>query len=153
MSLAPTLVLAWGNPSRGDDALGPALVEALQRSPWPGVEFLLDFQLQVEHALDLRDRARVLFVDAATAADWSPEEAFRITRVAPAPSAAITSHALSPQAVLQVFVDIEDTPPPPCWLLAIRGEAWELGMPLSPAAQTRLEAALAWARAFLCTPP
>ena len=29
----PVLVLAWGNPSRGDDALGPALLEMLGLAP------------------------------------------------------------------------------------------------------------------------
>ena len=66
----PLLVLAWGNPSRGDDALGPLLAERLlAHAGAPSlvgrVEVLTDFQLQVEHALDLVGRERILFVDAA----------------------------------------------------------------------------------------
>jgi hypothetical protein len=49
---------------------------------------------------------------------------------------------MSPQAVLKVFADIDDGEPPPCWLLAIRGERYELGEPLSDAAQQALQAAL-----------
>jgi len=49
---------------------------------------------------------------------------------------------MSPQAVLKVFADIDDGAPPPCWLLAIRGERFELGEPLSAAAQASLQAAL-----------
>jgi predicted GNAT family N-acyltransferase len=68
--VAPLLVLAWGNPSRGDDALGPLLAERLlihvQTAGLASrVEVLTDFQLQVEHALDLVGRERILFVDAA----------------------------------------------------------------------------------------
>jgi hypothetical protein len=56
---------------------------------------------------------------------------------------------MTPQAVLQVYVDLEDEPPPPAWLLAIRGDAFELGAPIAPAAQDNLEAALGWAAAWL----
>ena len=52
---------------------------------------------------------------------------------------------MSPQSVLQVYRDLNDAPPPPSWLLAIRGERFELGEPLSGNAATNIEAALAWA--------
>ena len=53
---APRLVIGIGNPSRGDDAIGPLAVERLEALALPGVELLTDFQLQVEHALDLIGR-------------------------------------------------------------------------------------------------
>ena len=59
----PLLVFGWGNPSRGDDALGPLFVERIEALELPGVSCLTDFQLQVEHALDIQDRRQVLFVD------------------------------------------------------------------------------------------
>ena len=65
---APTLVFGWGNRSRGDDALGPLFVERLLATRPAGVEGLEDYQLQVEHALDLVGRRRVLFVDASRVA-------------------------------------------------------------------------------------
>ena len=152
---APTLIFGWGNPSRGDDALGPALldaVEALREShpQWGEVELLTDFQLQVEHALDLDGRDRVLFVDASAAPDGSP---FRAGIIAPAKDASFTSHALSPQGVMHVYAEIKGRPPPPCTLLAIAGEAFELGEPLSTAAQTHLAAALAWTKDWLAASP
>jgi hypothetical protein len=49
---------------------------------------------------------------------------------------------MSPQAVLKVYSDIDDGAPPPCWLLAIRGERFELGEALSESARASLEAAL-----------
>ena len=63
---APVLVLAVGNPSRGDDALGPELAARLEAAALPGVEVITEFQLQVENALDLEGRERVIFVDAGT---------------------------------------------------------------------------------------
>ncbi len=40
MSVAPTLVFAVGNPSRGDDAVGPLLAARLEAADVPGVEVL-----------------------------------------------------------------------------------------------------------------
>ena len=140
---APTLVFGWGNPSRGDDALGPLFVEhfeslAARHPEWGEVECLTDFQLQVEHALDLQGRRRVLFVDASldVAAPCC------LQRISPARDASFTTHAMSPQAVLRVYADIEDGAPPPCWLLAIRGARFELGEDLGEAARGNLAAAL-----------
>jgi hydrogenase maturation protease len=142
---APTLIFAWGNPSRGDDALGPLLAERIAALNLPGVECLTDFQLQVEHALDLVDRRRVLFVDASL--DAAPP--FRQRRLSPARDASFSTHAMSPEAVLQVYVDLHDEAPPPCDLLAIRGERFELGKPLSPGAARHLDAATDWVRKWL----
>jgi len=65
------LIFGWGNPSRGDDALGPLFIERIESLGLPGVECLTDFQLQVENALDIQDRQCILFVDASISA-WHP---------------------------------------------------------------------------------
>ena len=150
---APELVFGYGNPGRGDDALGPMFVERLRadadgRSPLAGVngvELLTDFQLQPEHALDLRGRRRVLFVDAsATCA-----EPYELLPLAPAPEASVFTHALAPGALLAVFERIEGAAPPPSWMLGIRGYSFELGEPASARALENLEAAIRWARDWL----
>ena len=138
---APILVFGWGNPSRGDDALGPLLLERLEALALPDVEFLTDFQLQVEHALDLRDRKHVLFVDAGIGL----AAPFCVSPVSARRDASFTSHAMTPQAVLQAYCDVEGAPPPPATLLEISGSRWELGDPLSEAAQRHLDAAARWA--------
>ena len=140
---APTLIFGWGNPSRGDDALGPLFVEhfaelARRHPEWGEVECLTDFQLQVENALDLQGRRRVLFVDASLDAP-AP---YSLTRIEAARDDSFTTHAMSPQAVLKVFADIDDGEPPPCWLLAIRGESFELGEGLRSEAAGNLQLAL-----------
>jgi hydrogenase maturation protease len=142
---APILIFGWGNPSRGDDALGPLFVERIEALGLPDVECLTDFQLQVEHALDLQDRRQVLFVDASVAAS-AP---FTVSRLAPRRDDSFSTHAISPESVMQVYVDLHDDDPPPCDLLAIRGEGFELGAPLSPAAERHLDAALQWVRNWL----
>lgn len=149
---APLLILGWGNLSRGDDALGPQCLALLRQQLPPGlsaqVEWLEDFQLQVEHALDLVGRHAVLLVDASLSAEAPCE----VSQILPRRDTSFTSHALSPQALLQVFADLHGgTPPPPTTLLAIRGEAFELGEPMGAAAQTHLAQAVAWALGWVAT--
>ncbi len=145
--VAPLLVFGWGNLSRGDDALGPLCVERLRIALGPSarVEFLDDYQLQIEHALDLVGRQRILFVDASL----SCRAPFEVTQLLARQDASVTSHALSPQALLQVYCDLRGEAPPPCTLLAIRGERFELGEPPSASAMAHLEAALQWAQEWL----
>jgi hydrogenase maturation protease len=161
LSVAPTLVLAWGNPSRGDDALGPACLAQLQQRleagqgggacpPLGEVEFLEDFQLQVEHVCDLLQRQRVLFIDASASA-VAP---FEVLRPQPRPDHSVSSHALSPQALLHVMHTVHGPDAvPPVWVLGIAGQSFELGEDLSPQAQQNLDAAVAWAWDWLAVSP
>lgn len=137
---APVLVLAAGNPSRGDDAIGPLLAERLEAARLPGVEVLSDFQWQVEHALELEGRALAVFVDAgmATAAPCELRAVSRSARFLH------TTHALEPGAVLETYHLVTGRTPPPALLLCVRGESFELGEALTPAASLHLEAA--WAQ-------
>lgn len=144
---ASTLVFAWGNPARGDDALGPLFAEAIEALQLPDVECLTDFQLQVEHALDLQGRQRVLFVDASLSAP-AP---FGVQTLAPLHDESFSSHAMSPAAILQVYCDVLKRPPPPAQLLAIQGVQWELGIAPSATARANLAAALAWAKHWLAS--
>lgn len=145
----PTLIFAYGNPSRGDDALGPLLIDALTQVQASGdlsdADLLTDFQLQVEHALDLAGRERVIFVDAAA----SGPEPFVFTPLEPAEESGYTTHAMRPEAVLAVYQRITGDEPPPAWLLAIRGYRFELGEPPGAPALVNLEAAVAFLRAQL----
>jgi hydrogenase maturation protease len=138
----PLLIFGWGNPSRGDDALGPLFVEKLraQSSSFEpaSIEFLDDFQLQIEHAMDLEGRERVLFVDASLNCS-SP---YVVTDLIAARDASFSSHALSPQSVMQVFRDLYRREPPMCTLLAIRGRHFELGQPPSSDALENLACAV-----------
>jgi hydrogenase maturation protease len=141
------LVFGWGNLSRGDDALGPLCMDHLRAAfaDDSRVEFLDDYQLQVEHALDLVGRERVLFVDASLTCP-APFEA---TELQAAQDASFTTHAMSPQALMQVFCDLQGVEPPPCTLLAIRGARFGLGEPPSTQALAHLDAALQWATTWL----
>ena len=138
--MAPVVVLVVGNPSRGDDAIGPELAARLAAADLPGVEVIVDFQLQVEHALDLEGRRLAVFIDAAQDA----AAPYELRSVAAARDLSHTSHALSPAAVLETFERVCGAPAPPAVLLAVRAESFELGAPLTTAARANLEAAWLW---------
>ncbi|MDD2767351.1 MAG: hydrogenase maturation protease [Methylococcus sp.] len=147
--MAGLLVFGYGNPSRGDDALGPLFLDALQErlasSQMGNIEFLQDFQLQIEHALDLDGRDRVLFVDAH--AGCPPPYCFE--RLTPHRDESYTTHAMSPQALLEVYQRLNRSDPPPCYLLSIRGERFGLGEALSRAAESNLQCALRFAETLI----
>jgi hydrogenase maturation protease len=149
---ARVVLFGYGNPSRGDDALGPALVACttvwLAEHPEADVRIIEDFQLQVEHALDLLDADLVLFVDADAAAP-AP---FRLRRAAPARDESYTSHELSPESVLYAARKVSGREPPPAWVLGVRGEQFALGDPLSAAATAHLDAAWVELQALLADP-
>ncbi len=147
---APVLVFGYGNPSRGDDALGPALIQCLEdlqaggpaatRNRLRPVELLTDFQLQPEHALDLAGRAAVFLVDA----DASLDAPYRLEPILPAQSPSYTTHEMSPGALLLVYDHIGLGDPPPSFLLRIRGTHFALGDPLSASARRNLDLAVAF---------
>ncbi len=141
---APLLVLAIGNPSRGDDALGPLFLERARRVladelARGQLDLLTDFQLQIEHAIDLVGRTRVVFVDSTVATD----PPFSYSRLTARGRPGHTTHAMRPEQVLDTYRQVAGEPPE-AWLLEIGGESFALGDPLSEAAAQNLEAALAF---------
>ena len=132
---APVLIFAYGNISRGDDGLGPLLLEAIEAQIDPQqVELLCDFQLQVEHALDLKNRHLVLFVDAAV----NLTTPYRLSAVQAQQDLSYTSHAMSPESIVFVAQQTLKQEIPPVYLLSIQGKSFELGEGLSPTAQKNL---------------
>jgi hydrogenase maturation protease len=135
------LVLAWGNESRGDDALGPAFIargQAAGDPPGVTTTFVTDFQLQPEHAVDLDGQALALFVDASV--DASPPFSFR--EVVPARTATFSTHGVAPGVVLDAYRLTFGRAPPPAFALAIHGTCFDLGAPLGEPARRHLDAAI-----------
>lgn len=135
--MAKLLLFGYGNPGRGDDALGPELIEHIARSHLAGVECLNDMQLQVEHVTDLVGRDLVLFIDA----DMSCTEPFDFSGIAAAKDDSYTSHAMNPAALLHAYRQVYGKEAPPAFLLRIRGYDFALGDPLSEQAAANLAAA------------
>lgn len=140
MPVKPILILAYGNLSRGDDALAPLLLEYVQtnlEALLEKVECLSDFQLQIEHALDLQNRELVLFADASVA----NQKPIEFSQLHPEYDNSYTTHAMNPAAVMQVYQDTLKATPPPCFLLTLQGLEFELGAGLSSTAQQSLKQA------------
>ncbi len=140
---APVLVFGYGNPSRGDDALGPEFVRRVEVRCSHAIaagqlEVLTDFQLQVEDVLELRGRQRVFFVDSSVEGSLQ----FVVRPVSASKDVSFTSHVLSPAALLHSYWLTERAAPPPAWMVAIRGERFGLGEAMSEAARRNLKAAL-----------
>lgn len=149
----PVLVIALGNESRGDDALGPLLLSRLQawlqeRGLADGFELIEEFQLQVEHVLDLAGRSLVLFLDAGAATP--PPYAFY--RAVPRRLEGHTSHAVAPEVLLGVYTMVQGGEPPPAYILCVAGQRFELGEPLSAEARENLQQALELACGLLLQP-
>lgn len=148
MMTKPILLLGYGNPSRGDDALGVLLLEQLPAAYLHTVEVLTDFQLQIEHALDLKRRQLVLFADASV----TNMQPIHFRQLHSAIDNSYTTHAMHPVSVMQVYQDIEKTAPPPCFLLTMQAVQFELGDGLSVIAEESLRQALALVEKLLANP-
>lgn len=139
----PILVFAYGNPSRGDDALGPQLLEQLENKLSNTdlenkVELLTDFQLQIEHSLDLENRQHIVFVDASL----NTESAFSFQPLRAEKDDSYSSHAMSPSSLLNLHQQLNPDKQCNAYLLAIQGNDFELGKPISSQAATNLQQSL-----------
>ena len=139
------VAFGWGNDARGDDGLGPLLIARLARAGFPGVSTVEDFQLQIEHALDLDGADMALFLDAGK----DTKDPFAFAEIFAKRDASPMTHALSPEAVLDVHARTLGRTPPPSFVLCVRGDSFELGEPLSAEAARRLEAAWAFVEALM----
>jgi hydrogenase maturation protease len=150
---APLIVFAVGNPSRGDDALGPVLatrlIAWLEAEGLGGrVDVVEDFQLQIEHALDLEGRRLALFIDAGE----GTAPPFVLKRIAASGAVAHSTHALAPEAVLEVYRRTLGDEPPPSYILCVAGTDFALGEPLTAAAAENADSAFAELKTLCLTP-
>jgi hydrogenase maturation protease len=129
------VVFGWGNVARGDDGLGPLLLARIAEARWRDATLIEDFQLQLEHALDLQGADLALFLDAGK----NTPAPFAFNEIFPRAGMTHTSHALAPEAVLGVYETTLGREPPPSFLLCVRGESFELGEGLSAEGAERLE--------------
>ncbi len=143
-----TLILAWGNPGRLDDGLGPALADEVSRLALPDTVVASDYQLQVEDAADVARRERVIFVDA----DRTGPAPFRFERIQAADSGfGFSTHSVTPAALLALARDLFGGEPE-AWLMGIRGYEFDgFGERLSTPARQNLLAALAHLEAILAS--
>jgi len=155
------VVFGIGNESRGDDALGPLFLEKLKISIkekpfFSSFTLISDFQLQIEHSLDLENQDIALFIDAGLSPAVPDNEAFSFKLIQAIPSRRGMTHALSPEELLGVAEDFFAPQPqgdtstaiktncqrlPKAYVLCIRGYQFELGAAICKEANINLELA------------
>ncbi len=130
------LVVGYGNPWRGDDALGPRLAARLSELRLPHVTTRAVHQLVPELAEWLAQ------CDAAVFADAHPGMAeVELRPLEPHPGAGDWSHVRDPSALLALAQRLYGAPPP-AWLLCLPAERFDPCAPLTPRASAALEAGL-----------
>ena len=144
-ALEGALVIAIGNPLRGDDGVGPAVGALLERD---GLRVLTVQELGPELAEEIAAARAVVFVDAR--AGGTPGEV-TVERLQPAASGGASSHALTPEILLAVAERLHGAPPPSA-LVAVAGRDFELQERLSPDVALTLDRACEASRGFLAGP-
>jgi hydrogenase maturation protease len=121
------LVLGYGNQSRADDGVGPAVLAGLEGQHL-GVDLVTCHQLEVDHAEAIGAYDLVIFVDAAI-----PEAPVRINRcmVKPDLRSHAVAHYLAPSDVLALSKSLYDKEPT-ALLFSIRGQNFGFSTQLSP---------------------
>jgi hydrogenase maturation protease len=136
------LLLACGNPLRGDDGVGWKIAEALEKDPaYAGVKIIVTQQFTPELAEDLRDADTVVFVDAsATTASGE------VTLVELSPAQAMPrmlTHHMPPDALLKLTQELYGRLPQRAFAVVVGGECFELGEKLTEAVQAAIPKAVA----------
>lgn len=135
---AALTVFAWGNESRGDDAIGAILASRIIELDNSAINVVEDHQLNIEHVMDFEDGVPALFIDASVAI----ETAYKLEKLTPFGDASISTHSISPSALLALYEQTLSKPAPDAYLLQVHGSEFELGEDIS--ALTRESVNEAW---------
>lgn len=133
------MVIAYGNPGRLDDGLGPAFAARLEGCGLDGVSVETDYQLVVEHAHEIARHDYVIFADSA----MSGGAPFSFQEIPPSKNRmGFNGHSLTPEAVMFMARTMFGAKTKG-YVLAIRGYEYEgFGEELSEQAKENLEASL-----------
>jgi hydrogenase maturation protease len=146
-----TLVIGYGSPIRGDDAIGPLAADALAAGPLPpGLRVLSRHVLTAELAEDLAAADRVIFLDAA--AQGRPGEVRVCTLEPDAHAVSTMAHFLDPRELL-AWCDTLYQRVPQAWLVSAAGESFGYASyRLGPAAAAALPLMLVEVRRLAAAP-
>lgn len=143
-----TLIIGYGSPIRGDDAIGPLAADALAGESLPaGVSVIARHVLTAELVEDIAAADQVIFLDAA--ADGPPGEV-RVHELFPDESAVSTmAHFLDPRELLAWCLTLYQHQPK-AWLVSAAGQNFDYAhYSLSPTAQGALGPMLKQVKALL----
>ncbi len=146
-----TLVIGYGSPIRGDDAIGPLAADALAAAPLPpGLRVLSRHVLTAELAEDLAAVDRVIFLDATV--QGRPGEVQVRTLEPDAHAISTMAHFLDPRELL-AWCETLYQRVPQAWLVSAAGESFDYASyRLGPAAAAALPVMLAEVRRLAAAP-
>lgn len=135
MSLEGEKVLfyAIGNPARGDDGLGMALLERVPDRP--GWERVHNFQLNIEDAANIQGYQKVFFLDAAI--DLTVP--YEVIPIKAKSGYAFSSHSQDVPSVLAIAEELYGVQECEYYLVKVLGHQFELGMEISEQSQRNLD--------------
>lgn len=147
------LLIGVGNPLRGDDALGAALVTAMQARPVPGLLCRHVHQLHLELLEDLHAADVVIVADASLQTAGCTLQELRPlgangSAMGSSASASASSHREDAETLQALYKQLYQRPVA-WWVLAMEAHSFDIGAPLSPAAQAHLQQAEALLRAWI----
>ncbi len=142
------IVFAWGNESRGDDGIGPLLARRLLDLERPGLVVIEDHQLNIEHVTDFVDDTPLLFIDASVSIDAG----IRLESIQASSDGNFSTHAISPQALLNVYQATTGSEVPPSYLLHVAGTSFGLGESLGDTGRDAAESAWTFLKDLLDRP-
>ena len=146
-----SLVIGYGSPIRGDDAIGPLAADALATGPLPpGLRVLSRHVLTAELAEDLAAVDRVIFLDASV--QGAPGEV-QVRALRPdASSVSTMAHFLDPRELL-AWCETLYQRVPQAWLVSAAGDSFDYACyALSAAAKAAVPAMLAEVHKLLDAP-
>lgn len=149
-----TLVLALGNPLRGDDGAGPAVAARLQADPPPGVEVACS-RGDVAEILEALERfPRVIAVDASEGRGAAGRIRRFDAHASPLPAGFDdgSTHGLGLAAALELL-RVRHRLPGRVSVYAIEGRAFGFGAGLTPEVADAVAAVEARIREELAAPP
>ncbi|MGQ9830303.1 MAG: hydrogenase maturation protease [Thermochromatium sp.] len=136
--MAKTLIIGYGNPIRGDDAIGPLAIERLVERGLPvGVDAIARHGLTAELVTELVAYQRAIFIDAVTSGEPGTVQARRLEPEVQARST--IAHVLDPSELLawcrQLYGQTPET-----YLITVAGACFDYAYyQLSPVVEAALE--------------
>ena len=136
MSIGNGVIVGYGNPSCGDDALGWVVVESLSHHPaFQDITLLTTQQLTPELAVDLQAADWVYFVDVSvsntTGNTSTGVRQYPVKVAAHCDGVSLLGHHLAPEQLLALTRQCFGLTPSEAYVLTCDGQHFEMGAPMS----------------------
>lgn len=146
--MSHTIILACGNPLRGDDGIALHIACCLQNGYCdPEMEIRCAQQWTPELAERISKADLAIFVDASAAISPGAIQLRPVSSAKDWPGA--TTHSLSPAQLLTLASELYEKVPEKAFLLTIGGESFEHGQEFSQPVRRAIPAALTQIRALV----